>query len=276
MNTGEIYLYCLAFPECIPIIDGMPERGIHGVDETQLISFLKQDGIVAVIGPATSSEFTEKNLGDLNWVGVRALRHEKVVEAIMENSPVMPVRFGTLFLSQSTLSLFLHRHSKTISRILNALQGKAEWSIKGYLEMDSASRKIAAENAEIQTGFANLSSSPGMRYLQQKKLDSIVRSKMSSWIDCLILDVNAAISASTLGMAELRMPVVSVPGERMIFHRSFLVSNQSLANFRALVDEQTMLHAEEGLRLELQGPWPSHNFCPDLLHGDLATLEMLI
>jgi hypothetical protein len=274
--ADEIYLYCLAYPECIPLIAGLPERGIYGIDEMHPVLFLEQNGIVAVIGPATASEFTEKNLGDLDWIGVRGLRHEQVVEAIMENSPVVPVRFGTLFHSRATLSLFLNQNSKIVSRILNALQGKAEWSIKGYLNTDVASRKIAAENVDIQSGLATLSSSPGARYLQQKKLDGMVKSRMNSWIDRLTHDIDTTLATSSLGMAELRLPAPSapVPGERLIFHRSFLVSNQSLADFRAIVGEQVETHGEDGLRLELRGPWPPHNFCPDLVDGDLAKPEV--
>lgn len=276
MVAEEIYLYCLAYPECIPIITGLQEREIYGIDETQPVFFLEQDGIVAVIGHASSSEFNEKNLGDLDWIGVRGSRHEQVVEAVMENSPVVPVRFGTLFHSRTTLSRFLNRNSKIVSRILNALQGKAEWSIKGYLNTDAASRKITAENVEIQTGLATLSPSPGVRYLQQKKLDGMVKSEMSAWIEHLIHSIDATLASSSLGMAELRLLEQPAPtqGERMIFHRSFLVCNQNLAVFRAIVGEQAESHSNDGLRLELRGPWPPHNFCPDLVDGDLANPEI--
>lgn len=271
--AGEVYLYCLTYPECIPIVEGMPERGIYGIAPLYPVSFLKQDGIVAVIGHATSSEFNEENLGHLDWVGVRVSRHEQVVEAVMEVSPVVPVRFGTLFHSQVTLALFLKRHSETISRILGALQGKAEWSVKGYLDHDVASRKVAAESASTQSNLATLSSSPGIRYLQQKKLEGVVKSQINLLIGQLTHDIDDVLAASSLGMVELRLlpASVSAQSERMIFHRSFLISNHNLPDFRAKVDEQMQVFGEDGLRLELRGPWPPHNFCPDLIDGDLTT-----
>ena len=36
---------------------------------------------------------------DLAWVAPRALRHEEVILTVMEQGPVLPVRFGTVFSS---------------------------------------------------------------------------------------------------------------------------------------------------------------------------------
>lgn len=270
--AGEIYLYCLTYPECIPITQGLRERGIYGIDPRFPVSFLKHDGIVAVIGHATASEFNEENLGNLDWVGGRVSRHEQVVEAVMDVSPVVPVRFGTLFHSQATLALYLKRHSETISRILGALQGKAEWSVKGYLNHEVASRKAAAESASSQSNLAALPSSPGKRYLQQKKLEGLVKSQINLLIGQMTHDIDGVLAASSLGMVELRMlpASASAQSERMIFHRSFLINNQNFPDFRAKVDEQMQVYREDGLRLELRGPWPPHNFCPDLIDGDLT------
>jgi hypothetical protein len=50
----------------------------------------------------------------------------------------------------------------------------------------------------------------------------------------------------------------------MVFNGSFLVARASLPAFRAAVEARASAWAETGLSLELRGPWPPYNFCPDL------------
>ena len=261
-----IYLYCLARPECLSVVKSLAEQGVPGVDERRPISLLQQDELVAVIGEVDLSEFSDQNLQALDWVAPRACRHEVVVEAIMGASPVLPVKFGTIFRSPTSLIGLLTQHGDTISRFLEELRDKAEWSVKGYLDEEVARRKVAAADPAIQSRLATLPPSPGARYFQQKQIDGMIEVALRVWSRRLTDDIYEALAAHAAEATELGLLSSAATGrpECMIFNGSFLVPYSGLPHFRAVVEHQMRIRSEDGLTLELRGPWPPYNFCPNL------------
>ena len=114
----------------VSVVQGPAEPDLRGVDERYPVAALEEAGVVAVIGEVDPGEFCDQNLQTLSWVGPRACRHEAVVERIMGASPVLPVKFGTIFRSRTSLKEFLGRHREGIVRVLDdaARQGRVERS----------------------------------------------------------------------------------------------------------------------------------------------------
>ena len=261
-----IYLYCLARLECLSVVRESAEPFLHGVDGRYPVTTLDQqdDGVVAVIGQVDPAEFSDQNLQALDWLGPRAQRHEAVVERVMDVSPVLPVKFGTMFRSRASLKKFLGRHREDIVRVLDELRDKTEWSVKGYLVEEDARRIIAAEDTEIQSRRAALSQSPGVRYLQQKQLDAKIEAVLKAGVARVTHDLHQALALHAVDSTALRLHASAVTGrpERMVFNGSFLLISETLPNFRAALSDQQHAHQGTGLTLELRGPWPPYNFCP--------------
>lgn len=266
-----IYLYCLARPECLSLVQGAAEGDLRGLDERYPVKALEEqeDGVVAVIGQVDPAEFSDQNLQSLDWLGPRAQRHEAVVERIMDASPVLPVKFGTMFSSRASLKEFLGRHRKDIVRALDWLRDKAEWSVKGYLVEEDARTIIAAEDTVVQFRRESLSPSPGLRYLQQKQIDVVIETALHAWVARVTHDLHDVLVHHAVASAALRChsSVVTVRPERMVFNGSFLLAPAALADFRAALSGQQHAHQGTGLTLELRGPWPPYNFCPTLSEG---------
>ncbi|MBI2833985.1 MAG: GvpL/GvpF family gas vesicle protein [Acidobacteria bacterium] len=262
--TG-VYLYCLARPTCLSVVTDLAEHGV-GVDEGYGVSSLEHDGVVAVVGRVDPGEFHDENMQTLKWVGPRALRHEAVVEAIMVTSPVLPVKFGTIFSSLTSLESLLARHHDTISRTLEELCDKAEWSVKGYLEEEAARRHLAAADLAVQSRLARLSPAPGARYFQQKQVDAMIDGALRVWVKNVTQDIHAALAAHSAESTKLsiRSSTASARSEPPILNDSFLVSRSALPGFCAAVEGQKRAYSENGLTLEVRGPWPPYNFCPNL------------
>ncbi len=261
-----IYLYCLARRGCLPAVMGLPEQELRGVDERYPVRAAEQAGVVAVIGDVDSAEFCDENLQKLPWVASRAFRHEAVVERIMGASPVLPVKFGTIFRSADSLDSFLLRHRDCIVRALEELRGKAEWSVKGYVIEEEARRMVAASDPAIQSRLNALSPTPGARYLQQRQLDAAIDAALRLWVAGLTDELSASLVRYAMASTQLRCHASAVTGraERMVFNRSFLVASAALAHFRAAFSDVQHAHQGTGLILELRGPWPPYNFCPAL------------
>ena len=263
--TG-IYLYCLARIDCLATVQELAAQKELSVDTDYCIAALPSAGVVAVISEVLLSEFSEANLQDLSWLGERAMRHEAVVARIMAVSPVLPVKFGTIYHSRESLKQFMNQHHSAIDQALERLRGKAEWSVKGYLVDEVARKIIAVEDPEIQARRAAMSASPGVCYLQQKQLDNKIDAALESALTRVSHDLGQALAQRAEGAAALRLHASAVTGraERMVFNSSYLLGPETLDDFRSALAEQQEAYQAIGLTLELRGPWPPYNFCPEL------------
>ena len=187
----------------------------------------------------------------------------------MGASPVLPVKFGTIFRSRTSLKEFLGRHQEGIVRVLDDLRDKTEWSAKGYLVEEEARRMVAASDPAIQSRVAALSSSPGVRYLQQKQLDAMIEAALRAWLKQVTHDLHEVLVLHAVASSELRCHTSAVTGrpERMVFNCSFLLTPDTLPDFRWAFSDQQNAHKGTGLTLDLRGPWPPYNFCPTLSEG---------
>lgn len=268
METPEtgVYLYCLARHECLSVLREKTEKGMAGVDGQHPVAVLTDSGVVAVFTEVNIADFSEENLQTLSWVGERASRHEAVVELVMTVSPVLPVKFGTIYRSCDSLRQFLNTYHQNIERALVNLRDKAEWSVKGYLVEEVAQRIIAKADSGIQARTAALSTSPGARYLQQKQLDVAIKAALEAGVARISHDFQHALALHASAATTLRLHSSAVTGrtERMVINSSFLLSSESLSNFRATFADQQDAYKPIGLTLELLGPWPPYNFCPNL------------
>jgi hypothetical protein len=261
-----IYLYCLARPQCLAGVQKLAEQRGLGVDERYPVAALSEAGVVAVVGDVVVAEFSEENLQTLSWVACRAGRHEGVVASVMESSPVLPVKFGTIFRSRSSLQQFLERHRETMLQALDALSEKTEWSVKGYILEQDTRAFIADDDPEIQSLRAKLSCSPGARYLQQKQLDGKIDAALETRLAQATHDLGQTLALPAVASTALRLHPSAITGrsERMVFNGSFLLSPETLPEFLAALSMQQNACQAIGLALELRGPWPPYNFCPDL------------
>ena len=264
-STG-IYLYCLARIDCLATVQTLAAQKGLSVDTDYGVAALPSAGVVAVISEVLLSEFSEANLQDLSWLGERALRHEAVVARIMAVSPVLPVKFGTLYHSRESLKLFMDQHHSAIDQALDKLRDRAEWSVKGYLVGEDARNIIAAEDPDIQARRAAMSPSPGVRYLQQKQLDSKIDAALEGALARISHDLGEALALRAEGAAALRLHASAVTGraERMVFNSGYLLGPDTIDDFRSALAEQQEAYTPIGLSLELRGPWPPYNFCPEL------------
>lgn len=263
---NSIYLYCLASPACVAVVKQLAKQKDAGIDDISPLLTLELGGIVAVIGEIDAGEFNEQNLQSMEWVRQRAYRHAALVEKIMGSSSVLPVKFGTIFDSTESLTRLLTQHRERIAAFLEKLRGKSEWSVKAYLDEERARSSVSEENPAIQARIATMSSAPGARYLQQKQVDVMLDAALRVWVADQARNMGDALSDHAVETAELRLLSSEASGrpERMVFNGSFLLADPILPAFRAALSALHEAGSEDGLTLELKGPWPPYNFCPDL------------
>ena len=266
METSRqvLYIFCFARPNLVGAIEGA------GVDDGQTLRvFPHSPALCAIICEVAQEDFcgpaAEQRMQQLAWVGPRALRHEAVVEMVMRRSPVLPVRFGTLFSSPASLAEFLETHHKTISQFLDRMANQEEWSLKGLLDRKQAAQaRISAGLESQQELLAKLP--PGARYFQEQRIRSGAEKELTQWLDQICRHVASDLVQRAEDFRE--SPVVShehpESGTEVVLNWAFLLPLGSSPAFRARIDQLNSSNAPAGLVLEMSGPWPPYRFVPPL------------
>jgi len=259
-----LYLFCFARSDLIGEVEGPAADGHHAL---RLFRHLPDVG--AVVSEVPEEDFcgpgAELRMQDLAWVGPRALRHEAVVERVMRDSPVLPVRFGTLFSSQESLAEFLDVHHKTIAQFLEQVSGQDEWSVKGLLDRQQAAQAlISATLVARHEELATLP--PGRRYFEEQRRRAATERELSLWLKETCRQVASGLLRQASNFCEC--PVVlretADSGVELVLNWAFLLPRSATTAFRAQIGELNAHHARRGLTLELSGPWPPYRFVPPL------------
>jgi hypothetical protein len=260
-----LYVFCFAQSELVGEFEGSSAEGCGA-----LSLFHPFPDVCAVVSETPEEDFcgpgAEARMRDLAWVGPRALRHEAVVERVMRYSPVLPVRFGTLFSSQESLAEFLALHQKTIAGFLEQVTGQDEWSVKGLLDRRRAAANLLSTSlASGQEQLATLS--PGKRYFEEQRMRAATERELSLWLKETCRQVASSLMSQASNFCEC--PVVlhetAEVGVEQVLNWAFLLPRSATRAFRAQISEVNAHHAQHGLAFELSGPWPPYRFVPPLV-----------
>jgi hypothetical protein len=263
-NSGEaIYLYCLGRTDSLPTVEGT------GVDEHYCLKLQRLRDIVAVWSKVSLAEFcdegAEVRLKDISWVGPRVHQHEAVVEQVMSHSPVLPTRFGTIFLSLTSLKQFLEKNHDKVSQFLDQVMDREEWSVKGFLDRTKAKEGLLALELSRQEESLSLLS-PGKRYFQEQRIRNNVDKEFNLWLKGLCNSIARDLNNYADNFSERMMLSRDATGMDMdmILNWAFLISCEEISAFRSLVEKVNEEHDCHGLLFTLSGPWPAYSFCPTL------------
>lgn len=259
MGNGEgVYLFCFARPAALPTIDGicLPE-GCH------LFGWVFKD-ILAVLGKVRLEDFcgpsAEAHLQDINWIAPRAGRHEDVIERVMRRSPVLPARFGTIFSALENLGLLVEIHYEKISHFLGYVAGKEEWAIKGLVALEKVEDRL------LRHKLSTLPPSPGMRYLLEQRMRAEVGKEIKSWVKTVSESISQELEKYAVEYRSRKILPREASGREldMAFNWAFLVTIGAWEDFSNRVKYLQDTYYQEGLSLEISGPWPPYSFCPNL------------
>lgn len=218
----SVYVYAIVDATDLP--PAVP-RGIGGAP----VQAIASGGIAAATSEGVAPpEPTEEAL----WA------HERVVEALMEERTVLPVRFGIALADADRLRAELRRREEELVRILARVRGRVELGVRAVWTGGGAGG-VAEPPADGAAGR-------GTAYLARKL---------------------AAERAAAEASARLHDPLARLADEsvheirhapELTLAASYLVDRGNVERFR---DEAERLAREAGdVRLACTGPWPAYSF----------------
>jgi hypothetical protein len=173
------------------------------------------DGLTALCAPAEPLE--GEVTPDALW------RHEEVVEALMEERDLLPVRFGTLVSDEDAAARAIIERSEELAAGLDRVRGAVELAVRAHPRRPD--EPPAAET--------------GVDYMRAK--------------------ARRAETAALLHepLAFLARDAVVQPGPELL-RAAYLVDREAVDGFVALV--RRLGEAHPGLDLVCTGPWPPYSF----------------
>jgi Gas vesicle synthesis protein GvpL/GvpF len=184
------------------------------------------------------------------------LAHSRVLENALEQGAVLPMQFGVVMPSESSVrDELLDAHRPALEAQLEEMTGKVEVNVKGLYDEESVLREILAENPEIAAMRESTQrSSEDAAYYERIRLGELITEALAAKRDAdegLVLD--------RLGPHALAVEPGQPIHERMVVNASFLVERERLEEFDGALEE---LAAENHPRIgfKLTGPLPPHSF----------------
>jgi hypothetical protein len=223
-----IWVYAIAERPEVPLpvsTTGLAGAPLEGVCEGSLLAVLSRH-----VDPAQTS-------------GVDALwKHEHVVERLMADRAVLPMRFGSQLAGDAALRRALaSRHDELLSA-LDRVRGRVELAVHAM----SAAGQPRREASGAAVGGAAKGPHKGREYLR-------ARLELRDRADAAAAELDAPLAA--LAVATSRRPGQS-PGE--LLHASYLVERPVVAKFRAAAQRLQREHRDAAVLCT--GPWPPYSF----------------
>jgi hypothetical protein len=252
--TSVLYVYAVTRDAATPEtegVDGTKRFGVATAGEIHAV-------FTAVDGDEFSQDVIDRRAGDLEWLGAIGYRHQAVMSDLMKQTSIVPLRAFTLFSSEEAVRSYLTDQRELLSKTLDRLDGKQEWTLRIELEPAKWSAALTGRVASLRDLQKDIAAAPpGKAFLLRKKLDDEKKRASHRAEDELVGEIEHAVigklSCETIAESRQRrdgaFPQINV-----------LLNRDEEAILQELRDELAARYEHEGVTLALSGPWPPYTF----------------
>ena len=246
-----------------------PEVEIQGLEPGQAVIQEEFSDISAVVSYVPLSDFVgedaELRLQDIEWVGPRAVNHQRAIEKILDYSPILPAQFGALFSCLDNLGQYVRGNHVEIQEFLELISDKREWGVKVYWENSrKRQRLIDTEYSSKLEQLADLTD--GARYFKEKQFNAEIEKRATEWLRNILAESSSLLSDLSHSARKRRILADDSEGEgrQMVANWAFLVENVKTDEFMSIVNDLNDRDSDNGIHARVSGPWPPYSFAPSL------------
>ncbi|MER0449241.1 GvpL/GvpF family gas vesicle protein [Streptomyces sp. Edi4] len=259
MNDNELlYVYAVTRP-----FSGELPEGVRGLDGRPP-RVIEHDGLCAAVSRVPAEEFDaaplRARLEDLDWLAATARAHEAVIAALAAVTCPVPLRLATVCRDESGVRRLIDSGRARFVPTIERLDGRVEWGVKVYAQAQPPAPEPEAKAAS------------GRDYLRRRLGQR--QSRDDTWRRAGAL--SRALHADLCERAEagrLHRPQsgqLSGKSGENVLNAAYLVPRERSEEFVAAVRERTP--GDEGVRVELTGPWAPYSFAGGPDDGQEAQL----
>ena len=181
------------------------------------------------------------------------LEHEAVVEKLMADFTVLPVRFQTIIDGRNSLLSMMQSYYEDFKDNLARLHNKLEFGIKVIWPADKIKENIIKALKKDEQKKLDLDSSSGKRFMKEKfekyKIDKEFEAKADKFIK--VMDIFFSKFASEKKLGKLKT-------DNLLLDAVCLVEKDRENDFREAFE--LIKSGPPGLKYLFSGPWPPYNF----------------
>ena len=228
-------------PAGVEGLEGRPVAALRHRDLAVLVTELPAD-------PFTGAEL-DRRLEDLPTLGRLAREHDAVLEAALMAGDVVPFRMCTLFRTARAVHDMLDVEYPRLTAALARLRGTAEWGVKAYA-VPHAGDAPAPRPAS------------GIEYLARRRAQRDAAEATRDAVESAAAEIHAELAQRAINAA-LGSPQdrrLSGRDDEMVLNGAYLVARDAAPGFAAIVERLRGRYADDGVSLELTGPWPPYHF----------------
>ena len=181
------------------------------------------------------------------------LEHEAVVEKLMANSTVLPVRFGTIIDGRDNLLSMMQSYYEDFKDNLARLHNKLEFGIKVIWSADKIKGNIVKTLKKGKQKDSEPNNSQSKKFMTEKfdkyKIDKEFQAKADRFIK--VMDIFFSRFATEKKLGKLKT-------ENLLLDAVYLVEKNKQDDFKEAFEHIKGGH--QGLKYLFSGPWPAYNF----------------
>ena len=238
----------------------------EGLDGTAL--GVEAEGTLgALVSKLDSSAYApavvETRTSDVDWLGPRAVVHDRVLTWASDQGPVAPFpMFSAMFSDAAGVRGMLRdRAAELRTALAVAAQGR-EYGLRIYRDdatLLAAVASLSPRLAELERTAA--AAAPGQRYLLERKLDAERKAESRRVSEETAREAYEMLATHSVAARRTPMPRdVADRRAALALNAVFLVAPESYTTFRAALSQVVARFEPSGFRFEFSGPWPAYHF----------------
>jgi hypothetical protein len=189
--------------------------------------------------------------------------HEYVIDTLMQETTVVPLKFGTILKNEEAASQMLRDQKEQFESLLAKFTGKAELGVKVYADKQALMNHLTQCDPQfmsLQEKRANVSK--GAAYLLGKKMEAEVKDAMATRLAQITENIfheleKHACEAKLNALLPQRM---TGKKQEMILNAAYLIEREKEDLFRQQKENFICKYTFMELNLDFSGPWPPYNF----------------
>jgi hypothetical protein len=260
MTTDGKYIYGF-------ISTNEPKKlGPHGVDEKEVYFFPYED-IAAVVSDYHNKQF---DLLPKETLLRNLAAYQAVIEKVMKDSQIIPVKFGTTVQGEEELKRILEKGCAQITSNLKEMKNKIELDVAAlWSDLNAVLREIGEKDEQIIRLKQEAASMPPDKLLQFKiNVGKHVKEAMDNRKEecaSLILDVLKREAED-----HCDHPIMD---DSMIMNTAFLINKEKQEIFEEKV-AQLDRHYQDRIKFRIVGPVPPYSFGTfEIIKADFGEVE---
>ncbi len=189
--------------------------------------------------------------------------HENVIDTLMHDTTVIPLKFGTILKDEEAALKMLQDNDEKFKSLLAKFTGKVEWGLKVYADKQALMKHII----QIEPEFARLEDkrgklSKGAAYLLGRKMEEEVQGHVVDQLNQVAEEIfqECGKDASEAKLNDTLPQKVTGKKKEMILNAAYLVEREKGDHLQQRGKSFRDKYAFMGLDLEFSGPWPPYNF----------------